>query len=212
MTNASPFGQDLICWERLQALGERYFGAGRAMDPSSDGEGKAEAAIFSIRRSMLKDSLPLCDRVFPRLFTSTTEDGMPRVLEVPGPDCEAELLRLTTGLQVTSFDLETMADRALALERAEQARDFGRTRREEQHVLAFFCETDEEKPSPLLGERRRANPSLLETLARRFYELRGWDPLTGHPTPETLSALGLHNLAPTPAAVGPENRAASRLR
>ncbi len=191
MMLASPFGQGILSWEQLQALGERYFCDGRAMDPASDGEGKAEAALFSMRRAMLKDSLPVCDRVFPRLFTTTTADGMPVIGGVAGPDCEAELLRLATGVDRTTADLERIADRALALERAEQARDLGRSRADEQHVLDFFCSTDEQKPSPLLGMRRHAEQRALEGLAQRFYALRGWDPATGHPTPATLTELGL---------------------
>ncbi len=198
MTNASPFTQKVISWEGLQALGERYFGGPAAMDPLSDGEGKAEAAIFSLRRSVLKDSLIVCDRVFPRLFTSLTEDGMPRILGVAGPDCEAELLRLVTGWELATADLDRIADRTLALERAQQARDLGRTRQDEQHVMDYFCATLEEKPNPLLGERRSADPALLEDLVRRFYALRGWDPLTGLPTKETLTALGLDATVPAP--------------
>jgi len=31
----------------------------------------------------------------------------------------------------------------------------------------------------------------LETMLREYYEARGWDPVTGQPTPETLQRLGL---------------------
>jgi len=191
MIVASPFGQGILSWEQLQALGERYFGASQAMEPASDTEGKAEAAVFSMRRAMLKDSLPVCDRVFPRLYSAAAADGMPVIQGIAGPDLEAELLRLVTGEDWTTARLEEAADRALALERVEQARDTGRTRADEQHVLDFFCTTDEEKPNPLTGRRRRAEPAALDALAQHFYALRGWDPVSGLPRPETLAALGL---------------------
>jgi len=191
MMGASPFGQDILSWEQLQALGERFYGSPGAMGPYSDGEGKAEAALFSIHRSLIKDSLPVCDRVFPRLFTTTSEDGLPRIEGIEGPDLEARLLYLATGLEVSSDDLDDIAERALALERVQQNRDYGRTRKDEEHVLRFFCETYEERPNPLLGERRRADPALLEDLARHFYSLRGWDPVAGQPTADSLRRLGL---------------------
>ena len=77
------------------------------------------------------------------------------------------------------------------LERAEQVRDFGRSRATDDPVLGFFCDTLEENPNPLLGERKRAEREPLTELATRFYTLRGWDPTTGNPTPERLRELGL---------------------
>ena len=175
LTNASPLRQNALSWEQLGALAERYYGDARAADPYSGAEGKAEAALFSVRRSMIKDSLPLCDRVFPRLFTTTTADGMPRIGGVDGPDLEAALLRLTTGVDVTTADLESAADRALDLERAQQARDYGRGRATEQPVLDFFLETEEERPSEVLGVKRGTDRATLEALMQRFYALRGWE-------------------------------------
>jgi aldehyde:ferredoxin oxidoreductase len=175
LTLISPLRQNALSWEQLQGLAERYYGDARAADPYANAEGKAEAALFSVRRSLIKDSLPLCDRVFPRLFTTTTPDGMPRVGGVEGPDLEAAILRLTTGRDVSTADLVAAADRALALERAEQVRDFGRSRAAEQPVLDFFVETEEERPSEVLGVKRGTDRATLEGLMRRFYSLRGWD-------------------------------------
>jgi len=140
---------------------------------------------------MVKDSLPLCDRVFPRLFTSLTEDGLPRVDGIKGPDFEYHLYALATGNEIGPEGLDEAADRALNLERAEQVRDFGRSRATDDPVLDFFCETTEENPNPLLGERRRAERGPLTELATRFYALRAWNPETGNPTAERLRQLGL---------------------
>jgi len=191
LTRASPFGLGILDWAQMQALAERLYGDPQAMDPQSDGEGKPEAALFHARRAMLKDSLPVCDRVFPRLVTTTTQDGVPRIEGYEGPDLEAALYRLATGHDVDTGQLERLAEKALALERGEQIRDWRRSRADEQHVLEFFCNTDEQQANPLRGERQRARPDDLERLAQRFYELRDWDPLSGHPTQEALSSLGL---------------------
>jgi aldehyde:ferredoxin oxidoreductase len=161
------------------------------MDPLSDGEGKAEAAWWHARRAMIKDSLPLCDRVFPRLFTTQTDDGLPRVNGVSGADLEQQLYTLATGVEGDAAFLERAAERALTLERMEQLRDFGRTREMDAPVLRFFSDTVEEYPNPLLGERRAADRQQLEELMDRFYSLRGWAPASGLPRPERLSELGL---------------------
>ncbi|MBC7236861.1 MAG: hypothetical protein H5T69_13560 [Chloroflexi bacterium] len=196
MTRISPFGSNDLSWEQLMAIGERVYGAAAAMDPLSNYEGKAEPALFHARRSMMKDSLPLCDRVFPRLFTTTTDDGFPRVTgpdgqTIEGPDFEYHLYALATGQEIGPEGLERAAERALTLERAQQIRDWGRTRAMDNQVLDFFCDTVEEYVNPLLGERKRAEKGPLMALADRFYALHGWDIATGVPTREHMEELGL---------------------
>jgi aldehyde:ferredoxin oxidoreductase len=196
MLRVSPFGSQILSWEQLQGIGRRLYGRAEAMDPLSDYEGKAEAAVWHARRSMLKGSLPLCDRIFPRLFTSLTDDGLPRAGGVEGPEFEYHLYALATGHDVGVEGLDALAERALDLERAQQVRDFGRTRDTEVCVLRYFCDTPEEYSNPLLGERRRAEIGPLTALADEFYRLRGWDVSTGIPTRERLDALGLTHVAP----------------
>jgi aldehyde:ferredoxin oxidoreductase len=199
MTRISPFGSGDLSWEQLQGIGERIYGVGVAMDPLSNYEGKAEPALYHARRSMMKDSLPLCDRIFPRLFTTTSEDGLPRVEGpdgqiIEGPDFEYHLYALATGQEIGPEGLTLAAERALTLERAQQIRDFGRTREMDNPVLDFFCDTLEEYTNPLLGERKRAEKEPLMALADRFYTLHGWDVETGVPTQEHLQELGLHHV------------------
>jgi hypothetical protein len=201
MLRVSPFGQNLLSWKTLDAIGQRLYGVPRAMDPLSNYEGKAEPALYHARRALLKDSLPLCDRVFPRLFTAS-EDGIPRVAGVEGtpdtiegPDFEYYLYSLATGEEIGPDGLQEAAERALTLERAQQIRDAGRTRDMDDQVLRFFCETSEEHENPLLGERRRALEEPLRQLATLFYTARGWDPVSGAPTRQRLEDLGLGEAA-----------------
>ncbi|HHX42734.1 MAG TPA: hypothetical protein GX714_01930 [Chloroflexi bacterium] len=195
MMRASPFGSNILSWEQLRGIADALYGQPLAMDPLSTYEGKAEAAVWHARRSMVKDSLPLCDRVFPRLYTSLTASGLPCVEGIRGPDLEYHLYALATGQEVGPEGLDEAADRALNLERAEQMRDFGRSRATDDPVLDFFCDTLEENPNPLLGERKRAERAPLTDLATRFYTLRGWDPTTGNPAPQRLRELGLDGSA-----------------
>jgi hypothetical protein len=195
MLRVSPFVQGTLTWEQLMGIGARVYGRTEAMDPHSAYAGKAEPALWHLQRSMIKDSLPLCDRVFPRLFSSRSEDGLPRVGALEGPDLEARLYALATGQPLDTAGLHHLAERALALERAQQMRDWGRTRATEEGVLDFFCETLEENPSPLLGERQHADKARLSALASEFYVLRGWEVETDNPTPERLEGLGLKEAA-----------------
>jgi len=199
MTAASPFGRNVLTWEQLQGIAQRLYGHPEAMDPLSNYEGKAEAALWHARRALLKDSLPLCDRVFPRLISSLSEDGLPRAGGIEGPEFEYHLYALATGQQVGPEELDRLADRALTLERLEQVRDMGRTREQDDGVVGFFCETDEEYANPLLGVRRRAERAPLLATADRFYALRGLDPTTGVPLPETIDRLGLADRLAAPA-------------
>jgi len=191
MVAASPFNKGPLTWEQLQGIGQRVYGHPEAMDPLSDYESKAEAALWHAKRSMIKDSLPLCDRVFPRLFSAASEDGLPRADGVDGPDFEARLYALATGEEVDSAALERAAERALCLERAQAMRDLGRSRATDDAVLDFFVETEEEYENPLLDERKRAESGPLRQLASELYQLRGWDIETGNPTPEVFRDLGL---------------------
>jgi aldehyde:ferredoxin oxidoreductase len=206
MTQASPLQGKKLSWEQLQGIGQRLYGHPEAMDPFSDYQGKAAAAVWHARRSMLKDSLPLCDRIFPRLFSTLDADGLPHIQVSPsaggnltGPDFEYHLYALATGQEIGTEGLERVAARALALERAEQWRDFGRTHATEKPVLDFFCQTLEENPNPLLGVRKHADRDPLFRMAAEFYALRGWDPQTGLPTYTTLHDLGLDHVAATMA-------------
>ncbi len=191
MTGASPFGRNILNWDQLQGIAQRLYGRPEAMDPLSHYDGKAEAALWHARRAMLKDSLPLCDRIFPRLISSVSEDGLPRAGGVEGPDFEYHLYAMATGNDVGPEELDRAADRALTLERLEQIRDFGRTRAQDNAVVDFFCETDEEHVNPLLGQHRRAQQAPLLDAADQFYTLRGLDPATGTPSQGTIDRLGL---------------------
>jgi len=187
----SPFGQSILTWEQLAEIGEHVYGRREAMDPLSDYEGKAEPALWHAQRSVIKDSMPLCDRVFPRLFSSLSDDGLPSVDGVEGPAYEARFLELATGRPTDAENLQQAAERVLTLERSEQVRDYGRSRSSDNGVIGYFCDTDEERPNPLLAGKKSAERDPLMALADEFYELHGWDAQTGIPHAEHLRELGL---------------------
>ena len=61
-----------------QSVAERIYGDAAAMDPFSDYEGKAAAAVWHANRSLLKDSLTLNDTEFPVILSLNSPDGLAR--------------------------------------------------------------------------------------------------------------------------------------
>jgi len=62
----------------------------------------------------------------------------------------------------------------------------GRTRKHDTLDASFFRK---------LGEAKAVSEKDFETAKTRYYQLRGWDSKTGHPTEKALTDLGLSDIA-----------------
>ncbi|MEM2904373.1 MAG: aldehyde ferredoxin oxidoreductase N-terminal domain-containing protein [Candidatus Bathyarchaeia archaeon] len=187
-----------VPWEKLSAIGEHLYGSRRSVDPATPYEWKAQPAIQTQHESVLKDSLPLCDNIFPLYYTAETEDNYVR-LNVPGlgvvegKDLEYRLYTAVTGRETTQDEFNAAAERVYNLERAIQVRDNARTRMDDERIIPYF-----ETPETFIGPSGK-----LEALDRKqflrlldeYYALRGWDLKTGRPTKAKLEALGLGDVA-----------------
>ena len=192
-----------VDWDKMIRIGERLYGSDKAMDPLGGYEGKAPAAVWHTLRSVLKDSVPVSDQVFPRLFSLKTGDGFARAEGMDGPSFEYHLYREATGVDWTEEQLTLACERIINLDRGLQIRDFGRTRRDDESIIPYM-EAPEDHVNPLIGEKQGLDGERFRQLMTEFYQLRGWDPETGWPTRAKLAQLGLPEVA---AAV--EQRAAS---
>jgi aldehyde:ferredoxin oxidoreductase len=181
-------------WEKIATVSERLLGSAAALDPKSDYEGKAAAAVWHGHRSAFKDSLPICDVRFPRMFSLCTEDGMPRLNGVEGPDFEHYLLVPATGLEVSPEDLDKACERILNLDRAIQVRNFGRSRADDESIIPYF-EREEAWANPLVGEKKCLDGAKFRGILEEYYQLRGWDLTQGRPTRGKLEELGLKHVA-----------------
>ncbi|MFH0729762.1 MAG: aldehyde ferredoxin oxidoreductase N-terminal domain-containing protein [Pseudomonadota bacterium] len=215
---AEPLGQWLLCkalkqgyftTEVMYAVGKKFFGTELAFDFSTY-EGKALTAKMIQDRELAKESLILCDEIWPIHQDEAAED------KVGDPDLESRILTAVTGRQVDGSGLRLIGERIFNLQRAILIRE-GHRGREDDTLPEFHFTT------PL--ETVRENPKCLgpgkngETISRKgevvdkqkfeamkdeYYQLRGWDPKTGLQTRAGLEQLDLKDVADE---IGPENLA-----
>ncbi|MCD6521140.1 MAG: hypothetical protein J7M05_14585 [Anaerolineae bacterium] len=182
-----------ITWDHMRAIGERVYGRADVLDPLSGYEGKAIPAAYHAVRSVLKDSLPTDDQVFPLIYSLTTPDRFFRIGDIEGPDVDAHLFRAGTGVDWDTQELERAGERILNLERAITIRHWGRDRQFDERVIPSF-EYDENWINPEIGVRMSLDRERFAPVMDEYYRLRGWDVQTGWPTRERLEELGLGDI------------------
>lgn len=188
--NCHGYAQEITWWwdkfggpltiEEIKDVGKRVYGSERAVDPESGYEYKAQPAIWHENRLSVKDSLPVCDQVFPILYSRRAED------RYGDPAAEAKLFSSATGIDLDRAGLDRVGERIFNLERAIMIRE-GRTREDDESVIPYFKRPDYEGVPMDVSRFRR--------LMDEYYDLRGWDRETGWPTREKLRELGLGDVA-----------------
>ncbi|MFO7697929.1 MAG: aldehyde ferredoxin oxidoreductase N-terminal domain-containing protein [Anaerolineae bacterium] len=196
----SPFGdhrgEPPISWEQMKGISRTIYGTTDGLDPHSGYGGKAFPAFYHDRRSVMKDSLPSDDQVFPLIYSVTTDDRYFRVRapeplgEIEGPSVDHHLFRIGTGTDWDEAEFDRAAERIYTTERALCVRHFGRDRRMDETVLANYTYA-ENWPNPMLGERHALDLSQFEPVINEYYGHLGWDPQTGWPTRERMQTLGI---------------------
>ena len=166
--------------ESMKKAAKRVYGSEEAVDPESEYRWKAWPAIWHQNRLAIKDSLPVCDQLFPLIFHAARDDGYADI------EAEARLFSLATGEETTWVELDNIGSRIYNLERAIMVRE-GRTRSLDEEATAYFF-----KPDPR-GET--LDPDKFRALFTEFYEMRGWDTETGWPTRSTLEEADLADVA-----------------
>lgn len=179
----------------LQELAEKLYGSREAIYP---GDAYIEHVTrWHQHRAIIKDSLGLCDFVFPvtRRNMDSWEE-MAAAIEQGGDAiygdvaAEEKLYRACTGLDIDIAEMESpIAERIVNLERCVDVRNYGRNRDIDEAVIPHY-QWDEKTDGTHLSADAREFKALLD----RFYDLRGWDKKTGAPTPEKLAELGLEDI------------------
>lgn len=178
--------------ESLQALAERVYGSREAVQP---GDTYIEnVTIWHQHRAIIKDSLGLCDFVFPVIRRNhASQEAMAEALNA-GVDqiygdtaLEAKLLQACTGLDISIEQMESpIAERIVNLERRLDVRNYRRNRESDEAVIPHYQWSEKTD-----GTHLSANADEFRALLDRFYTLRGWDKVTGAPILEKLATLGL---------------------
>ena len=98
-----------------------------------------------------------------------------------------DLVNATTGWNTTLEELLMVADRAITMGRAFNARE-GFTPADDKLPKRFFSPPGS---GPLAERNVAIDPEKMDESVRTFYYLMGWDPETGVPTDKTLDRLGI---------------------
>ena len=163
----------------------------QAFDPNSY-DYKAEALVVLQNRSRLKNSLVLCDWIFP-VFTSHNN---PPHFKGNG-DIERQLFSTATGIDLNEADWSQIGERIYNLERALLVRDNQRSRKDDTIDEYWFKEPVTRLPrwEPPVDPPPTCDREKFEKATETFYHLRGWDAATGRPTRKKLEELGLGKVA-----------------
>ncbi|NQT71232.1 MAG: hypothetical protein HQ553_00510 [Chloroflexi bacterium] len=165
-------------------------------------DGAALAAKMIQDRTYAKESLILCDFLWPIMWVRYSEN------HAGDPTLEAKVLSAVTGTQVDREELDRIGERIFNLQRAILVRE-GRRGREGDTLLDFF-HTDPlefevlnrrllvpgKDGEPISRKDAILEKSDFERLKDEYYELRGWDVATGLQKREKLVELGLEDVAP----------------
>jgi aldehyde:ferredoxin oxidoreductase len=187
----------------------RFWGGEVAADFSTL-EGKTRAAKIIQDRAMAKESLILCDLIWPMMWANYSGG------HVGDPTLESRIYSAITGNTVDEGELRKIGERIFNLQRAIQLRH-GWAGRDDDRLLDYIHEQPLKKgeiffdPDALLpgpdGETISRIGAVLdrknfEQLKDEYYTLRGWEVNSGKPTREKLNELELGDVAADLAARG----------
>jgi len=176
---------------QLARLAERLYGSAQALEP---GDAYIEhVTAWHQHRSVIKDSMGVCDWVFPVVRRSfDTREEFEAAEDVYGDTgAEALLYRACTGIDLSIEEMERpIAERIVNLERCVDVRHHGRNREADEWVIPHF-----QWPEKTDGTHLSASADEFRALLDRYYDLRGWDRETGWPTAAKLAELGLEDVA-----------------
>jgi aldehyde:ferredoxin oxidoreductase len=184
--------------ESFLKIARLFWGSEAAADQTTY-EGKAIAARNIQNRTYLRDSLGLCDFVWPITYSYSTTDG------VGDPALEGNIFNAVTGIPAS--ELPIFAERIFNMQRLIRVREGHRVPRDDYppefnftEPLAFGVHGGKmvmpgpgARPVDMTGNM--LDREKFKRMLKEYYALRGWDEKTGLPTEKTLTALGMADLA-----------------
>lgn len=161
-------------------------------------EGKAVAARNIQNRTYLRDSLGLCDFIYPVSY-SLSDYGPPG-----DPDLEGKLFTAATGIDAS--ELRMYAERIFNMQRLISLREGHRVPEDDYPPEFNFTAPLTEDPfgvrlvvpgagaQPVDATGNVLDRDKYTIMLKEYYALRGWDEETGLPTASTLQSLGMADL------------------
>ena len=163
-------------------------------------EGKAMAATQIIDRTIVKDSLGLCDASWPLMVSGTTPDHL------GDPTLESKVFSAVTGIETDEAGLLGYGERIFNLERAILIREGWQPKIDDvpaafnfsDPVQTVFMNPKVLVPGPgnevLSRKGQVLEKDAYDRMREAFYDLRGWHSEKGTQLSETMARLDLKDL------------------
>lgn len=189
-----------LSFDDFRTVAENFWGGGAAADFSTY-RGKALAAKKIQDRTYAKESLILCDFLWPIIWIRFAED------HTGDPSMQSRVLSAITGKEIDEAGLDRIGERIFNLQRAILLRQGWGGRQgdrlldylhEEPLEGVFFnldCLVPGRDGEAISRKGARIKRADFEDLKSEYYELRGWDLKSGLPTETRLRDLELTDVA-----------------
>jgi len=177
----------------------RLFWGSEAAADQTTYEGKAMAARNIQNRTYLRDSLGLCDFVWPITYSFSTADG------AGDPELEGKISEAVTG--IPAGELPVFAERIFNMQRLIRVGEGHKVPQDDYppefnfteplglslHGSKMLMPGPGARPVDMTGKKLDRNK--FKAMLKEYYALRGWDENTGLPAKETLIKLGMEDTA-----------------
>jgi aldehyde:ferredoxin oxidoreductase len=192
---SSPVTADVF-----RAVALKFWGHEKAWDLMTH-EGKACAAAKIIDRTIVKDSLGLCDAVWPIMSSWNTPD------HVGDPTMESRIFHAATGIEIDEAGLNKYGERIFNLQRAILLREGLQPEKDDFPAEFNFTNPVKEiylNPDVIVPGRgeevisrkgQTLDRKTYDRMLKEFYKIRGWDPESGLQRADILGSQRLSDLA-----------------
>jgi aldehyde:ferredoxin oxidoreductase len=190
----------LISADDVGVIAEKFWGSQAAGDLSNY-EGKALAAKKIQDRTYAKESLILCDFLYPVIWVKNGEG------HVGDPTIESQVFSAVTGKETDEEGLNKLGERIFNLQRAIRLREGWGARQGDTIFNAFYeipvqsvrfnpdCLVPGKGGEPFSRKGAVVEEEKFEKMKSEYYELRGWDVTSGLPTMTKLQELEMADVA-----------------
>ncbi len=184
----------------LKGIAREFWGGEKAADLTTL-EGKALAAFKIQNRQYAKESLMVCDWMYPVMDKPKCED------HVGDPTIESTILSAATGIPHTEEELYRIGERVFNVQRAILLREGHRARIDDvlpriwheeplaDHIADMECLAPGPDGAPVSRIGEKIDMQDYERLREEYYLLRKWDPCTGLQTRRMLEDLDIGPVA-----------------
>lgn len=189
--------RSFLSTEVCRAIAKRFWGTELAFDLSTY-EGKALTAISIQNREYIKESLILCDWIWPVLSVEFSED------HIGDPSLESKIVSIALEKEVDEEELNKVGERLVNLQRAiitREARgsdtiaDFHFTVPQREDMMNPKGYAPGKDGEIIIKKGAVLDRAKFEEMKSEYYQLRGWDATTGLQTKTKLEELNLADVA-----------------